>query len=162
MKLPGQPTTYGDAAQLILLNDHVNAPSIFVGGPESTTKRSVAGRWSRRALDGDLYCSGGAVTGQSCNWKVSGLGWRVEDSETHEITRWTHRGLRATRCLKHGDSGGPVYTIRREDGYVTAKGILAWGGFNKDGSVPTSDCEQGFTDIHDVVLAFGDRIAKRR
>lgn len=160
VKLPGQPTTYGDAAQLILLNGHVNAPSIFVGGPDSTTRRSVAGRWSRRAQDGDLYCAGGAVTGQSCNWKVSGLGWKTENTNG-EVTKWTHRGLRANRCNQRGDSGGPVYTIRAGDGYVTAKGIISWAGFNENGSVPTSNCEHGFTEIHDVVLAFGDRIAKR-
>ncbi|MEW1845929.1 DNRLRE domain-containing protein [Nonomuraea angiospora] len=161
VKLPGQPTTYGDSAQALLVGSHKNAPSIFVGSETSGQKRSVAGRWSRRAQDGDLYCSGGAVTDQSCNWKVSGLGWRVTTDEG-EVFKWTHRGVRANRCIKKGDSGGPVYTIRSSDGYVTAKGILAWAGFLPDGSVPTTDCEAGFTDIHDVVLAFGDRIAKRK
>ncbi|MEV0632137.1 DNRLRE domain-containing protein [Nonomuraea wenchangensis] len=161
VKLPGQPTTYGDSAQAVLIGSHKNAPSIFVGSSTSGTRRSVAGRWSRRAQDGDLYCSGGARTGQSCNWKVAGIGWRITNDEG-EVTKWTQRGVRGNRCLQKGDSGGPVYTIRSGDGYVTAKGILSWAAFMPDGSVPGTDCEAGFTDIHDVVLAFGDRIAKRK
>ncbi|MEU4550385.1 DNRLRE domain-containing protein [Nonomuraea dietziae] len=157
-KMAGQPTFYGDGAHLILAKPSTG--SIFVGGRDSTMKRSVAGRWPRRAVEGDLYCVGGAETGQSCNWKVTDLGWKVEYREG-TILRWGHRGVRSNRCTARGDSGGPVYTIRPENGYVVAKGIHSGSTNNVDGTPRTSDCVEFFTDIWDVSLAFGDRITKR-
>ncbi|MFI7143449.1 hypothetical protein ACIBO2_00925 [Nonomuraea sp. NPDC050022] len=157
VKLPGQSTYYGDVARLHV--DYRSTASIFVGPAGSSDKRSVAGRWSRRAQDGDLYCVGGVNSGQTCNWKVAGIGWKIKNGT--KTTRWVQRGTRANRCTKRGDSGAPVYTIRSSDGYVVAKGIHHGSLKNEDGTDMTENCEAYFTDIHDVGLAFGDRIMKR-
>ncbi|GAA3664795.1 hypothetical protein GCM10022224_031230 [Nonomuraea antimicrobica] len=158
-KLPGQPTYYGDTARLQILPRDRTA-SIFVGDANSEAKRPVGGRWTRRAIVGDAYCVGGATTGQTCNWKVSDLGWKLE-TDDGAITRWVHRGTRANRCTFSGDSGAPVFTIR-SDGYVMAKGIHHGGVHNPDNTQKQTDCVEFFTDIWDVNKAFGDRIAKRK
>ncbi|MFI9433084.1 MULTISPECIES: DNRLRE domain-containing protein [Streptosporangium] len=162
-KLAGQSTYYGDTSAIGIIMRKPTA-SIFVGGVTSTAKRSVAGRWSRRAIVGDQYCVGGKSTGQTCRWKVTDLGWKVDYNKQNGgafagTARWVHRGTRAGTCTRGGDSGGPVYTIRPEDGYVVAKGIHSG---SDDVGASSSECVEFFTDIHDVIKAYGGDIMKRK
>lgn len=159
-KLPGQPTYYGDVARIeVIPGNHV--ANIYVGGTQSTVKRDVAGRWSRRAQEGDLYCVGGAFSGQTCNWKVSHIGWKVKYDDG-AVVRWVQVGTRANGCNKGGDSGAPVYTIRPSDGKIMAKGIHSGSTKTDTGEDRVDDCVSFFTDIWDVNKAFGDRITKAK
>ncbi|GAA3711246.1 hypothetical protein GCM10022224_090940 [Nonomuraea antimicrobica] len=71
--LPGRTSAYGDIALLDYTGPIEPTASIFVGGTDSPTKRPVRRSWTRRVVYGDLYCVGGAATGQSCNWKVNAI-----------------------------------------------------------------------------------------
>ncbi|MFI6817457.1 DNRLRE domain-containing protein [Nonomuraea sp. NPDC050328] len=157
VKLPGQPTYYGD---LTLINTlfRETSPTIFVGDQNSSLKRWVGGRYSVPAKEGDQYCTGGITSGQICRWKVTDLGWKIENKESGAKTRWLQMGKKAGRCVNGGDSGGPVYTFR-SDGYVVAKGITAVSNAKTE---PILDvCVHGFTDFHDVMKAVGKDIYKK-
>ncbi|MFC4063280.1 hypothetical protein ACFOWE_33785, partial [Planomonospora corallina] len=145
VKLPGQPTYYGDLG-LINTNIRDTSPTIFVGDKNSSTKRWVGGRHSVRAKEGDQYCTGGATTGQICRWKVTDLAWKVDtfEGDNYDGTlRWVQVGKKRGRCVNGGDSGGPVYTFR-SDGYVVAKGITSASN-TKDEPIKDT-CLHFFTD----------------
>ncbi|WP_433352008.1 hypothetical protein ACQP25_03270 [Microtetraspora malaysiensis] len=160
VKIPGQSAVYGDISLMTIL-DELTAPSIFIGGPESGVKRNVEGRWGTAPKVGDLFCIGGATTGQSCNWKIQDISDRYRNSAGGLYTSVT-RGYRYNRCADRGDSGGPVFTIRPETGNVVAKGVISGGSIDlATKRPPTNDCLIWFTDIRNVVKAFGGDITKR-
>ncbi|MFI6510886.1 DNRLRE domain-containing protein [Streptosporangium sp. NPDC050855] len=155
VKLPGQPTYYGDLG-LLHVDVRGTSPTIFVGDKNSSTKRWVGGRYSVRAKEGDQYCTGGASTGQICRWKVTDLAWKIDMGG--QTVRWVHVGKKRGRCVIDGDSGGPVYTFR-PDGYVVAKGITSGSSSPEE---PIQDtCMHTFTDFHDVMKAVGKDIYKK-
>jgi hypothetical protein len=170
--LSGQTGYYGDLALIGVLGNppRNHTASIFVGPANSTQKRPVAGRWSRRAVNADNYCAGGATTGQTCNWKVVRTDFTQsiwnKTLKVWELKKKVHQGGKNSgECVKKGDSGGPIYTIFKTaagNGYVTAKGITA----STDISTPTGSllrpCSATFTDIQDVAKAFGGDIKKRQ
>ncbi|MEU7990601.1 DNRLRE domain-containing protein [Streptosporangium canum] len=166
VKIPGQPTTYGDAG-LIDISIQRRIPSIFIGGVNSSTWSPVASQWYRRSQDGDQYCVGGALTGQTCGWKVTHIGWKVQYKKAGltETVRWVNRAVRVNRCNAGGDSGAPIYTIRShkghpDDGSVIAKGIHSGSEKDAEGNTKTADCVSFFTDIMDVSKAFGGQVLK--
>ncbi|MFE3449283.1 hypothetical protein ACFXJ8_10140 [Nonomuraea sp. NPDC059194] len=59
-----------------------------------------------------------------------------------------------------GDSGAPVYTFRKSDGYAVAKGIHSGTGDRDDNPIQ-STCVTYFTDFHDVMKAVGKDIYKK-
>jgi hypothetical protein len=169
IKLPNQPTYYGDVSLMRTGFGRVTSPTIFIGGRDSSEKQWVGGRFSVRAREGDQYCIGGASSnpasnGQICRFKVTDIAWKVEytDPATGGLdgtARWVQVGKKTGRCPVGGDSGAPVYTFRPGDGYVIAKGIYS-GGAGED--LPTQPtCVTYFTDIHDVIKAVGKDIFKK-
>jgi hypothetical protein len=57
-------------------------------------------------------------------------------------------------CARHGDSGGPVYTVY-SDGAVAAKGIISsgnGGGTDSYGGL-FDKCTMQYTDIYDAYYA---------
>jgi hypothetical protein len=152
--LPGQNKWLGDIA-LVSTNSPVSpTASIFIGNETSRSKKPVKSSWSRRSIKNDLYCMGGAETGQHCNWKVQDPNtWAKTDGGT---TQNIVIGTRSSECAQGGDSGGPVYTFR-SDGSVVAKGVAAAGTDPVFG-----DCSLAFTDITTVREAFGGDVLKRK
>jgi hypothetical protein len=127
---PGQTWPQGDIA-LIRQGDRskVNA-QILVGSPQSYEKRWVTG------VDypgiGDRFCTGGANTGELCDWQV--VETRVNayydddsDGDVDAVVLDMTRGLRVGQDLIGGDSGGPVYA-KQPDGTVWAMGIISGSG----------------------------------
>ncbi|MET7338880.1 DNRLRE domain-containing protein [Nonomuraea sp. NPDC005650] len=169
IKLPNQPTYYGDVSLIQTGFGRVTSPTIFIGGRDSSVREWVGGRFSVRSREGDQYCVGGASTnpesnGQICRFKVTDIGWKVEyvDPKTREYVgtvRWVQVGKKTGKCPVGGDSGAPVYTFRQSDGYVVAKGVFS-GGVGDDAPVQ-STCVTYFTDIHDVMKAVGKDIYKK-
>ncbi len=68
--------------------------------------------------------------------------------------------VRPRRCTIDGYSGAPVYTFRKSDGYVVAKGIHH-GSESADNNPVQSTCINYFTDIHDVMKAVGKDTYKK-
>ncbi|GAA3673129.1 hypothetical protein GCM10022224_041750 [Nonomuraea antimicrobica] len=159
VKLPGKSTTHGDSALVSMLNPKKPTASIFVGSATSASKRPVRRSWTRRAVPGDLYCVGGATSGQICNYEVgiTEQSWPLNnpDGSFAGTINKGQKGSRLGSCSTGGDSGGPVYTIE-PDGYVIAKGIYSGG--KSVGPL----CETIFTDIDDVRRAYGGDVMKRR
>lgn len=158
---PGKTGKFGDIARIILYKKHT--ASIFIGGPNSTSKRGVAGRWSRTSQKGDRYCTGGITTGQLCNWVVSAVSETLEmhhNGRKIGVLSPATVGKRDGTCTRGGDSGGPVYTIR-PDGFITGKGITS-GGRNMDQSSWFVSCANYFTDLERVATLWGGDIKKRR
>lgn len=160
VKLPGRTAYFGDIAKLVIGAPRTHTASIFIGPVDSSTKRGVAGKYSRRPQVGEQYCVGGYRTGQTCGWKVTHFfgTQEVGNEKLHNI--W--EGERTGACAARGDSGGPVYTIRT-DGLITGKGITSYSNHEE----PTSGnfvfpCRHGFTDLQSVVNAFGGDIKKRK
>ncbi len=172
IKLPNQPTYYGDVSLIQTLLGRVTSPTIFIGDRNSSVKEWVGGRFSVRAREGDQYCIGGASPakdpdpvswGQICRFKVTDIAWKIEytDRKTGEsdgTVRWVQVGKKTGRCPVSGDSGAPVYTFRQSDGYVIAKGIYSGGKGNEN---VQSTCVSYFTDFHDVMKAVGKDIYKK-
>ncbi|MGI5489349.1 hypothetical protein [Microtetraspora malaysiensis] len=85
--------------------------------------------------------------------------WRYPDG--HVTTEMWPRPVRVQKSGA-GDSGGPVFTIRPETGNVIAKGIISGGSIDRETEKrPTNNCRIWFTDIRNVVKAFGGDITKR-
>ncbi|MEU7833882.1 DNRLRE domain-containing protein [Nonomuraea sp. NPDC049129] len=167
IKLPNQPTYYGDVSLIQTVLGRVTSPTIFIGGRDSAEKQWVGGRFSVPARETDQYCVGGASpdtktlsNGQICGFKVTDIGWKVEGSKPKSTTRWLQVGKKSGRCTIRGDSGAPVYTFRKGDGYVVAKGIHH-GSNNVDNKPSVSTCVNYFTDIHDVMKAVGKDVYKK-
>lgn len=169
IKLPNQPTYYGDVSLIETGFGRVTSPTIFIGGRDSSTKQWVGGRFSVPAREGDQYCIGGASpnpvsNGQICRFKVTDIAWKVQYTDpktgkTDGTARWVQVGKKTGRCPVSGDSGSPVYTFRKSDGYVVAKGIFSGGA--GDNQPVQSTCVTYFTDFHDVMKAVGKDIYKK-
>ncbi|MFI0417068.1 DNRLRE domain-containing protein [Spongiactinospora sp. 9N601] len=167
IKLPNQPTYYGDVSLMQTVLGRVTSPTIFIGGRDSTEKQFVGGRFSVPAREGDQYCVGGASqntetlsNGQICRFKVTDIAWKIKSSKSTSTTRWVQVGKKSGRCTIGGDSGAPVYTFRKGDGFVVAKGIHH-GSNSADGKPIQSTCVNYFTDIHDVMKAVGKDVYKK-
>ena len=107
--------------------------------------------WSRRPQSGDQYCTGGAVSGQVCGWTVDWVAGNYYYTDSGETARNVTHGTKRQQCQLHGDSGGPVYTVR-SDGGISAKGIIS-GEWIHDSYVDWYElysCENVFTDIWDA------------
>ncbi|MGV9302016.1 hypothetical protein ACWDLG_01470 [Nonomuraea sp. NPDC003727] len=138
IKLPNQPTYYGDVSLMQTVLGRATSPTIFIGDRDSSEKQWVGGRFSVPARESDQYCVGGASpdpdtrsNGQICRFKATDIGWKLETAKS--TTRWVQGGKKSGRCTIDGDSGAPVYTFRKSDGYVVAKGIHH-GSENADNS----------------------------
>ncbi|MET9344688.1 hypothetical protein [Nonomuraea sp. NPDC003804] len=93
IKLPNQPTYYGDVSLMQTVLGRVTSPTIFICGRDSTEKQFGGGRFSVPARDTDQYCVGGASpdpdtlsNGQICRFKVADIGWKLETPTS--TTRW--------------------------------------------------------------------------
>ncbi|WIM95013.1 hypothetical protein ACTOB_007074 [Actinoplanes oblitus] len=129
---------------------------VYRGGHSSTSSFQVRSMWHRRAAAGDKFCTGGKESGEICDWTVSKTGVDVKTDlglNHNEVTSKSQSGW----CPRHGDSGGPVYTVN-SDGTVAAKGIISSGsGGGTDhyaGSLDLHQCAIQFTDIYDAYQGF--------
>lgn len=152
--MTSQSTYRGDVA-LVGITTGSSGTSMYVGGVNSTSYKPITGMWSRRAQGGDDYCTGGAYSGERCDWDVNWtLGnWKYSTGET---ARNVSAGSKGGHCIRGGDSGGPVYTATSTS--VTAKGIISgavgYGGSDWYAGTFDSDCRNVFTDIWDVYYGF--------
>ncbi|MET8006585.1 hypothetical protein [Nonomuraea glycinis] len=90
VKLPGQPTYYG-VLGLLHADIRGTSPTSFIGDKNSAEKRWVTGRYSIRAEENDLYCTGGLSTGQICGWKATDITWKI-DMKSCEYEPANHLG----------------------------------------------------------------------
>jgi hypothetical protein len=155
--MTGQSTYRGDIALIRIYSGKYSAARIYRGGYNSSTNAPVAGKWSRGPASGDQYCTGGRASGEQCGWKVV---WSATGNYTYnsgEVARRVWRGDKRGWCIKAGDSGGPVYTVR-SDGYVVAKGIISgatgFGGSDAYAGLFDTPCRNIFTNIWDAYYGF--------
>lgn len=120
--------------------------------------------WSRRAAVGDQYCTGGRVTGELCGWSVTATGVNHRYMPTifdfnGPVILNSVEGSKLGYCTQQGDSGGPVYTVRSDNG-IAAKGITSGGGGgltdHYGGSI--DPCKHWFSDLYDAVALFGGSV----
>jgi hypothetical protein len=137
-KMSGVPYYSGDLSLVKMNGNWMTASKMYVGGPNSSSYRTVKGVASRSPKIGDKYCTGGTTRGELCGWKVYDVkvNMRYVDGQ---MARNMTLGKKSGTCTAAGDSGGPIYTV--SGGKVVAKGIHSAGG--KDGGV----CVEAFTDI---------------
>jgi hypothetical protein len=122
-------STYRGDISLITISPGYNLGRIYRGTVNSETWGSVKEMWWGPPTAGDHFCTGGAFSGEVCEYVVSsGVGairGMVDDGNGV-----FHRGVTKAYklgggCpLNQGDSGGPVYTVRPDNG-IAAKGIVA-------------------------------------
>jgi hypothetical protein len=155
--MSGQSTYRGDIALIRMYSGKYSGTRIYRGGYNSTSSAPVAGKWSRSPASGDQYCTGGRASGEQCGWKVV---WSAAGNYTYnsgEVARRVWRGDKRGWCIKAGDSGGPVYTVR-SDGYVVAKGIISgatgFGGSDAYAGLLDTACRNIFSDIWDAYYGF--------
>lgn len=145
--LPGQSTYYGDLA-LIPTGSMIDA-QMYRGGPSTDLPYPVKEKWNRESAVGDLFCTGGMVTGEQCGWTVRAVhAYACRNLLCTDAGRNVVNGDRALSagCLVNGDSGGPAYTVRPDQG-VAAKGVLSAAG-------AADVCKVSYTDIWDVNRAW--------
>lgn len=137
-KMSGVPYYSGDLSLVKMNGNWLTAGSMYVGGPNSGSYRTVKGVAGRSPKIGDKYCTGGATQGELCGWKVSEVraNLRYRDGQ---FARNMTLGKKGGTCGDLGDSGGPIYTV--SGGKVVAKGIISGGGGR------TGACLGVFTDI---------------
>ena len=136
----GQLTYRGDLSLIEFNTGKLSDAYMYRGGSTSYNYAPVREMWYRSPVNGDLYCVGGAIGGEICNFAVTGTGIDIQYWWTWEWARNVTRGERDSVCTQPGDSGGPVYT-QRPDGGIAAKGINSGGGFIGN------HCWNYFTDI---------------
>ena len=157
--MTGQSTYRGDIALIRIDSGKSSAGVMYRGGPGSSQTALVKEMWSRSPQNGDYYCTGGASSGEQCNWAVESVGGNYYyhyPSGVTEIARHVTVGRHYGYCIIPGDSGGPVYTVR-SDGNVAAKGIVsgAYDGRSfADLFLGDPPCENVFTDIWDAYWGF--------
>lgn len=156
VKLSGQGYYSGDLSLTEIIENKYNVSArIYKGTSESKTMRRVEGRWTTRSKAGEQFCSGGTRTGEVCGWKVTGTKKKVkykEDGKTYVAQNMTIAQKNSGRCIKKGDSGGPVYTVKK-NGHAYAKGIIS--GSECDSVTDDGECSDAwdgkctiiFTDI---------------
>ncbi|MFB4273178.1 DNRLRE domain-containing protein [Nonomuraea sp. GTA35] len=166
---PANAGKYGDLSRM-KLTTRVHTASIFSGGPTSTTKREVVGKWTRSPRKGDRYCTGGYKKGELCGWVVQNARTYYEfvDTPGGPIAGRIENifeGSKDGACSQPGDSGGPVYTIIQSGypsaGDVMAKGIVS-GGRDQENSNILLSCKNYSTNIWYAPAAFGGDIKKRK
>ncbi|MEV4378945.1 DNRLRE domain-containing protein [Streptosporangium sp. NPDC049644] len=160
--LPGKNQWLGDSALVVTGPSKTPTASIFTGGPDSSTRRPVKGRYNRAPVIGDLFCLGGKTSGQQCNWKVKVADhwWKTNTGTLDSGTLGEHPSY----CADGGDSGGPVYTFHttvdstgKKKASAVARGIISSGAGSWFG-----DCSVTYTDILNVRRAYGGDLLKRR
>lgn len=153
--LSGQSTYRGDISLITMSGGATSTARIYSGSSTSSTSRSVAVMWSRSPVNGDLFCTGGAYSGEVCGWRVQSVGVNHTYSTGEVVRHATQTYYREGWCVRPGDSGGPTYTVRA-DNAVAAKGIIsgAGGGGSDYYGGATDPCIMWFTDIYDPYYAF--------
>jgi hypothetical protein len=149
-KLSGQNYYSGDLSLIKVIENKYNV-SARIYKVDSKLRR-VQNRWTTRSKKGEQFCTGGARTGEVCGWKVTQTKKRVKYSGGTVGENMTVAEKNSGKCLLHGDSGGPVYTVK-SNGYVYAKGIISGSGcasVTDDGECSDAwdgKCKVIFTDI---------------
>lgn len=151
--MTGQSTYRGDVALIRITSGRSSSPYMYRGGYNSSSYATVAEMWSRSPASGDQYCTGGKNSGEVCGWVVQ---WSAAGNYTYdggEVARRVWRGDKHGWCIRPGDSGGPVYTVR-SDGKIAAKGIISgasgFGGTDYYSGALDPACRNVFTDIWDA------------
>lgn len=154
--VPGYSGYHGDGAVIKLSSGKTSANSIYRGQYNSNWGTTVKQMWSRRAQQGDSYCTGGSFSGEICGWNVfltqtTMQVWN-DRSQSYEVVRNVARSYaKQGWCARSGDSGGSVFTLLTT-GEVAAKGIHnggSGGGSDYYGGL-NDPCGEYFTDIWDI------------
>jgi hypothetical protein len=152
VRLPNDSVFRGDAGLVQVTTSssvrHVDG-RIYVSDRYSASSRAIGDMFGRRSHPSDKYCSGGAVSGELCNWKVTAVGIDVKYGVG--TGRNLVRGDKRPPCIRGGDSGGPIYIVW-SNGAVSMKGIISGGGGG--GLGPLIPCRNFYTDIWDAYLGF--------
>lgn len=132
--LTGSTTYRGDISLITMAPGKSSTGRIYVGTSTSSTSIAVAEMWFRSRVAGDLYCTGGPRSGEICGWTVSNVGVKHTYSNGEGLRNGVQSSYKQGWCIRPGDSGGPVYTVR-SDGRAAAKGIVhaAGAGARGDG-----------------------------
>jgi hypothetical protein len=129
-------------------------------GPGSTANAPVVGKYSRRALKGDKYCTDGQASAEAsngphgpiCNWTVAWTAGNVRYVDG-TIARNVFEGQKHYWCTRPGDSGGPDYIVPGSGSTIAAKGIISGaggGGSDHYAAASESPCIDISTDIWDA------------
>lgn len=151
--LTGSVVYRGDIALIRMYNANSSEPKMYRGGAGSGTFATVTQMWTRQALAGDSYCTGGYVSGELCGWQVVQTGINYQ----YGSGAWARNvvtGGKQGWCTRPGDSGGPIYTVGPTG--VSAKGIHSGGGGGGGdyyGGL-TDPCVEVFTDIYQAYYGF--------
>lgn len=151
--MTGEATSRGDLALIRIPSGKYSSATVFRGGYDSGTTRSVAGKWARSPAGGDQYCTSGRRSGELCGWVVQ---WSAAGNYTYssgDVARRVWRGDKRDYCIIAGDSGGPVYTVN-SSGQAVAKGVISgatgFGGSDNFAGYLDTPCRNIFTDIWDA------------
>lgn len=123
----------GDLARIDIQNGQTSAGRIYRGVPGSSDNAPVKELWYRSPNLNDQFCTGGHKSGELCAWGVD------DDHPTDHLLfsgEWVRNSWAGRKagggCIQKGDSGGPIYTVRPDNG-IAAKGIISsagdFGGF---------------------------------
>ena len=114
----------------------------------------VRSRWARSPQKGEKLCSGGSFSGELCDWTVARSRIEVQIKGKRWWRNIVESAKKTGKCVRPGDSGGPIYTVY-SDGTVSAMGIINgreggggdyWGGkFDK--------CRIYFTDSREAYVS---------
>jgi hypothetical protein len=137
----GSSINRGDVALVKLAAGRAVSPSIWRGGPTSSTTSVVRLVWARWSQNGDSFCTGGRSSGELCGWTVGVAGIDTQYN-TGEWVRNVAAGYKSGTCASLGDSGGSVFTLYGDG--VAAKGIIS-------GLSDFLGCTVVFTDIQNPV-----------
>ncbi|MHB9862312.1 DNRLRE domain-containing protein [Streptomyces sp. YIM S03343] len=150
VKLSGQNYWSGDLSLIKVIENKYNVSARIY--QHDSVMRRVDNRFTTRSSKGQKFCTGGARSSEVCGWKVTETSLRYKYANgdvAHNITKGQKN---SGSCLIHGDSGGPVYTVK-SNGHVNAKGIISGSGCDSmDDDGECSDAWDGkctvyFTDI---------------
>jgi len=149
----GSSTYRGDIALIRIASGSSSGPVMFTGGAGTSDHATVKQMWATSPQVGDQYCTGGAYGGAICGWTVGAVGGNFYYTGTGETARHITQGYKTGACIRPGDSGGPVYTVR-SDGGIAAKGIISgvngYGGSDFWAGSLEPACQNVFTDIWDA------------
>jgi len=160
--LTGQSTYRGDISLITMSSGHASSGYIYRGDSASSSYAAVGEMWSRSPVSGDQFCTGGSQSGEICDWTVSNVGINHTYSDGQVLRNGVETSYKQGWCVRPGDSGGPVYTVR-SDGKVAAKGIIngakgiingAGGGGSDYYGGLLDQCIMWFTDIYQPYYAF--------
>jgi hypothetical protein len=148
--VPGYSGYHGDGAIIQVTGGNSSTNRVYRGAYNSTSSSPVLGMWSRRAQNGDQYCTSGSFSGEICGWSVSSSQVNVTYSSGEVARNVVRSGNKQGWCTRSGDSGGSIFTATSSG--VTAKGVhSAGGGGGSDSYGGLLDpCNEVFTDIWDI------------